>query len=386
MKLKTFDDYEISLGDIMRGERATLGKSLLDVQRELRIKAAYIAAIEDANPAAFDTPGFIPGYVRSYARFLRMDPDEAFEVFCAESGFVAAHGMMAEASVRREEYVGAQANTQDVYNPFTNPKTPFIPTNESWMTKIQYNAVASIAILVLLIGAIGYGGVSILREIQRVEIASIDQVPIVLSELDPLQSTGLVVVHDIENDDQAALEQQAKLDRLYRPKALHIPVLVQRDGPISTLDPSVTGAFAVPKQSQEETVAFVGSEEVEVPMVVEAPLPELALFAIRPAWVRVRAADGNVIFEKILDAGEEYKLPQTEVAPSLRAGMSGSLYFKVNGKLFGPAGVKTSTVKNVALSIEAVRERYAEAKIDEDPVLARIIAMAKSQAEEPPEE
>ena len=32
-QLKGFDDYELKLGDIMRGERATLGKSLLDVQR-----------------------------------------------------------------------------------------------------------------------------------------------------------------------------------------------------------------------------------------------------------------------------------------------------------------------------------------------------------------
>ena len=56
---KGFDDFELKLGDIMRGERATLGKSLLDVQRELRIKASYIAAIESCDPDAFDTPGFI---------------------------------------------------------------------------------------------------------------------------------------------------------------------------------------------------------------------------------------------------------------------------------------------------------------------------------------
>ena len=43
--LKGFDDFEIRLGDQMRGERATMGKSLMDVQRELRIKAAYIAFI-----------------------------------------------------------------------------------------------------------------------------------------------------------------------------------------------------------------------------------------------------------------------------------------------------------------------------------------------------
>ena len=66
--IKGFDDFELRLGDVMRGERATMGKSLLDVQRELRIKANYIAAIENADPDAFDTPGFIAGYVRSYAR------------------------------------------------------------------------------------------------------------------------------------------------------------------------------------------------------------------------------------------------------------------------------------------------------------------------------
>ncbi|WP_283647239.1 helix-turn-helix domain-containing protein, partial [Marinovum algicola] len=69
-----FLDDDTRLGDIMRGERATLGKSLLDVQRELRIKASYIAAIENCDPSAFDTPGFIAGYVRSYARYLNMDP------------------------------------------------------------------------------------------------------------------------------------------------------------------------------------------------------------------------------------------------------------------------------------------------------------------------
>lgn len=47
-----FDDPDIRLGDLMRGERATLGKSLLDVQRELRIRASYVAAIENCDISA----------------------------------------------------------------------------------------------------------------------------------------------------------------------------------------------------------------------------------------------------------------------------------------------------------------------------------------------
>ena len=31
-----FDAFEIRLGDVMRGERATMGKSLLDVQRDVQ--------------------------------------------------------------------------------------------------------------------------------------------------------------------------------------------------------------------------------------------------------------------------------------------------------------------------------------------------------------
>ena len=87
-----FGPYEFSLGDELRGERATLGKTLLDIQRDLRIKAAYIAAIEDAKPEVFPNPSFIAGYVRSYARYLGMDPDEVFQRFCRESGFTGKAG------------------------------------------------------------------------------------------------------------------------------------------------------------------------------------------------------------------------------------------------------------------------------------------------------
>ena len=62
LKPKAFDGFELaSWRSVMRGERATMGKSLLDVQRELKIKAAYIAAIENADPSAFDTPRFYRG-------------------------------------------------------------------------------------------------------------------------------------------------------------------------------------------------------------------------------------------------------------------------------------------------------------------------------------
>ena len=129
-----FDDFDLSLGDVMRGERATLGKSLLDVQRELRIRAAYVSAIENCDPSAFETPGFIAGYVRSYARYLGMNPEEAFAQFCAESGFSTAHGMSAEASTMRKADIVVPLKSSD---PFATPNMPFTPIQDSILSRIE---------------------------------------------------------------------------------------------------------------------------------------------------------------------------------------------------------------------------------------------------------
>ena len=46
---------------------------------------------------------------------------------------------------------------------------------------------------------------------------------------------------------------------------------------------------------------------------------------MRPSWVRISAADGSVIFEKVMDAGERYALPKLEEAPVMRTGESGAI-------------------------------------------------------------
>ncbi|MFA5581985.1 MAG: DUF4115 domain-containing protein, partial [Paracoccaceae bacterium] len=95
----------------------------------------------------------------------------------------------------------------------------------------------------------------------------------------------------------------------------------------------------------------------------------------------VSAADGTVLFEKILDAGERYTLPQTELPPRLRSGNAGSVYFAVNGETFGPAGVGASVVSNIALAPDAIRESFVLADLSKDSDLADMINVAQAPEE-----
>lgn len=381
---KGFDDYDLRLGDLMRGERATMGKSLLDVQRELRIRAAYIAAIENCDPEAFDTPGFIAGYVRSYARYLNMDPDKAFEAFCTESGFSTAHGMSAAASSAKKPPLPRQKSSQR--DPFSAPTTPFAPAKDAFFSQIEPRAIGSSLVLLLLIGTIGYGGWTVLNEVQRVTFAPVENTPNVMSDLDPLRSRpvnqSLTETAGVESG--SGQSRNDALTRMYRPQALDVPVLVARDAPISTLDPSTLGAFANLPEAEPRfaglTDAISDTQQIgpQMPQVVAEPSPGVEMVAVRSAWVRVNAADGSVIFEGIMEAGDRYSVPATEEPARLRVGESGSVYFAVNGEHYGPVGRRGTVSSNVELSVDHLTATYSVADLAADTDLARTVAEARA--------
>ena len=102
-ELQGFDAFEITLGDKLRGERATLGKSLADIASDLKIREELLEAIENCDVDGFPAPSFIAGYVRSYSEYLGLDPEQCFEQFCAESGFVGLQSQYADKRTQRAE-------------------------------------------------------------------------------------------------------------------------------------------------------------------------------------------------------------------------------------------------------------------------------------------
>ncbi|MEO0828938.1 MAG: RodZ domain-containing protein [Pseudomonadota bacterium] len=408
---KRFDDFPMLLGDVMRGERATLGKSLLDVQRDLKIKATYIAAIENADATAFETPGFIAGYVRSYARYLNLDAEWAFDKFCAEASFVPANGFdrgIGGSTTVKQSRPSVKA--PDASDAIFGSSIAFAPRSESVMSRIEPGAIGSSLVLLALIGAIGYGGWAVLREVQQVQVTPVENTPGVVAEIDPLENIG-TTAEIVTNSTSVPRASADALDRLYRPEALDVPVMIARDGPIVTIDPGLVGALSETRRDEAfepsslqanslpPTAPFAEPERQRIelglagpnqPKVLAENAPEVMLVAVNEAWVRVRSAEGTVILEKVLQPGDTFELPKTELPATLRTGAAGAVYFTVNGETYGPAGGRGAVVDNIALGATDLTQAYA--KVDpasdsraEEAVRFAEAALLGTDGEEPTE-
>ena len=385
----SFDGYDVTdvpLGDLLRGERATLGKSLLDVERDLKIRAAYIAAIENGDVGAFASQGFIAGYIRSYARYLGIEPEWAFRRFCDETGFYGVHGTGAsQAKSAKRALGGAPQGRLDPNEVMQRTPISFGPERRSLLSRVEPGALGSVAVLIALVMGLGYGAWAVLHDIQRLQIAPVDEAPVPLAQLDPLAGAS-EGAFDAGQGFDIAMPAPDRMDRIYRPQALELPVLTPRDQALATLDPDEVGTLGglqnapgrtdpdqLPAMADLQTPDADPTPPVQVTEAVASD--ELMIFAVRPSWIRVTSASGSTLFEGTLNRGDSYTLAASEAAPMLRSGNAGSVYFLVNGVTMGPAGQGASVVRDIELSADAISANFAMADAATDPDLPEVAAL-----------
>jgi cytoskeletal protein RodZ len=89
------------------------------------------------------------------------------------------------------------------------------------------------------------------------------------------------------------------------------------------------------------------AEQTPQPQAVQATGP-VTLTATQPAWIRV-TDQGNTLFEGVLAVGQTYNVPQTAVAPILRAGAPEALRINVGSAVAPPVGPAGQVASNVSL-------------------------------------
>lgn len=73
-------------GELLKNERINKNLTIQDVAVSLKLSAKIVAAIEAGNLDALPAKTFVRGFVKSYAQFLKLDPDVVLRQFQEEMG------------------------------------------------------------------------------------------------------------------------------------------------------------------------------------------------------------------------------------------------------------------------------------------------------------
>jgi len=349
--LRGYHDYEHSLGDELRGRRASMGKGLLDVQKELGIKPWIIVAIEKADPKSFDSPWMVGPLVKSYARYLGMNAEEAYARFEAEgnSETKAAGGMgklpklKVPSQARRKSLAAANLAilSDQGFSRFSNSSRNF---------KLSASVILSSVVVAALCAGIIYLGWTVYRGFQTIDI-------------EPYSS-------QFADAGNSAVPQTT----VWQPRIRQDPPkeLIGGIG-IAELDPDNQGIFAVSGSDGATGTELANNSELStsgpnlgVDRQVDLGQPlagepdRVAIVGSSPVWVRVyNQFDGDIVKQGTLKAGEEFVVP-TEGGPFfLRTGLSTNTYFRVGSSVYGPVPEDgNSVVDKIVLTADAISAGY----------------------------
>lgn len=65
----------MEIGEVLRTQRESQGLSLADIEEETKIRARYLQALEEENFDEIPGEAYCIGFLRNYARFLKIDPE-----------------------------------------------------------------------------------------------------------------------------------------------------------------------------------------------------------------------------------------------------------------------------------------------------------------------
>ncbi len=71
----------LTVGEILKKQREKKGYTLSQVEKEIKIRQKFLAAIEENNWKDFSSKVYIAGIVKNYSKFLGIDPQKAYAYF-----------------------------------------------------------------------------------------------------------------------------------------------------------------------------------------------------------------------------------------------------------------------------------------------------------------
>src|ERR1700730_3001121 len=314
-----------SAGDALRQQRKALGLNLADVAAALRIKPAYLAALEVGRPDQVPGHTYAIGFMRAYADHLGLESDEVLRRFKQEST--------------------AFARKPDLSFP--------MPLGERSVPDVGLLLVA------LVLALCGSGTWYYLSTGESSRPARVAEVPAELLPPKPEQRPkDLTVPHSIEAlaappVTAPAEDPPASPDIASAPSAsAGLPATAAIPTSLRTLTKPAAGSGLPPDASDDVTQTAVSARALQSSSGAADTSTRIVIHAIADSWVQIRDAGQSVLLTRLRKVGEPYTVPYRP-GVSMRTGNAGGLEITVDGEPAPPLG-RMGTIRNVALEPQAL--------------------------------
>lgn len=333
-----------SIGADLRAAREARGESTADVAHQLRLRESYIDAIETGNFDALPGVTYAIGFLRSYARYLRLDADDLIQRFKDEVSDIPPPADLAFLE----------------------------PVSESRVPR------GGLVALAILLAVAAYGGWYYLS---TRDMTVADLVPAV-----PEQFSNLVSPADKGEPQQTqppSLQQQPTMAEGATTELVPPAPGSSDAGESTSTEGTVDEAPPPPEQLGSEPAApgttdarpaaplqpsRTDQSAAAIPAVPDVRTTEggariygegnvgsrITLRAEGDSWIQVRAADETLLLTRTLKAGDMYRVPNL---PGLRlmTGNAGALEILVDGQKTPSLGALGVVRRNILLDPERLK-------------------------------
>lgn len=301
-----------SAGDLLRQQRQSRGLDIAAAAAALRIKPAYIEALEAGRPDALPGPAYAIGFMRAYAEYLGLDSREVLRRFRQEGSGLAPKSELSFPMPLRERSM---------------PGGRMLP-------------------LALVLAICGYGTWYYVSTGDHWRPERVAEVPAELRAAIPQPPRS-----DPPNPHSA---QASAAPKALAPAAGSSPPGDAANSGSASAGPPVVAA--IPIAAPQETTGSTGAAPGSIPQSSLGPAEMPARIVIRAtadSWVEIRGAGRSVLVARLLKAGESYRVPD-QPGLSMRTGNAGGLEITVDGNRAPPIGHMGMVRRNVALDPQAL--------------------------------
>lgn len=323
-----------SVGKTLRRARMEMKLSLEDVSAAINVRVAQLQSIEDDRIDQLPGMTYAVGFVRSYADFVKLDPQQVVKDF-------------------KKEHEGEDAAKTELKIPE--------PIDEDKLPSPVVIGVAALAVVIVFIvwSVFSDGG-----EIEVQTASDIPPPPVVgtasgmptLADQQPLTSTTAEAATIAAGLPAAAVDQQAQTATAGTAPAASAPPVtnaVDNNGAVS----GTVGTPAEPATVVVPPVAAQAPPPVRDPVInVRRGKTRVLLQAREKSWVQISDGSGKVIYKKVMDKGEEFYVPDQR-GMTLVTSNAGGLNVFVDGNKVQPIGKEGEVMRGVDLSPEDLKKQ-----------------------------